>query len=73
MTLTTEQLQQAARKLCQLRGHDPDRMIGHGAPPDANGIVPAVMLHSPAWRFAMKEIEDLMQVAEAIDSVIGAE
>lgn len=71
MKLTDEQLRLAAIRLCELRGEDPHRMIGHGAPPDANGMVPAVLLHSPAWRFALNDINDLMLIAEAIDSVMG--
>lgn len=70
MRLTDEQLMAAAIKLCEIRGEDPHRIVGHGAPPDENGVAPMVLLHSPAWRFALVEITELMQIAEAIDSVM---
>lgn len=69
--MTDEQLEAAARKLCEIRGIDPDRQIGHGAPPNANGAVPAVMLYSPAWRLAASEIMGFYQVAKALDFVLG--
>lgn len=36
--LTEEQIEVAARKLCELRGIDPDAMVGHGADPSPSGL-----------------------------------
>ncbi|MHB8413894.1 MAG: hypothetical protein ACYDB1_00670 [Acidiferrobacteraceae bacterium] len=67
--MTDAELERAARKLCELRSINPDQLIGHGASPDANGNIPAVLLHSPAWKFAAQEIESAQQIAQAIASV----
>lgn len=68
--MTDEQIEKAARKLCELRGIDPDMSVGHGAQPDANGMVPAVMCYSAAWRLAAHEIVAFFQVAKAIDHAL---
>lgn len=71
--MTDEQIEVAARKLCEIRGIDPDRRVGHGAEPDANGLVPAVLLYSPAWRLVAREVTSFYQVAQAIDHALGGE
>lgn len=65
--MNAQQLEVAARKLCEIRGIDPETMVPHGAAPDARGFVPAVLLHSPAWRMATQEVLCFYQVAQAID------
>ncbi len=55
--MTDKQKESAARELCRLRGIDPDQRVGHDADPLPGGYVPAVMLYSPAWRRAVREIE----------------
>lgn len=70
--MNEQQIEQAARKLCELRGLDPDQLLGHGAKPDANGMVPAVLLRSPRWQLVAEQIKDFYQVAQAIDSVMHA-
>ena len=55
--MNESQRRYAARKLCELRGIDPDMRVSHGAEPDENGFVPAILLYSPAWARALKEIE----------------
>lgn len=65
--MTPDQLEQAARKLCAIRGLNPDQMLEHGAPPDERGYV---LLHSPQWKLIAAEIRAFYQVAEAIDSVL---
>ena len=67
MRLTEQQLERAARALCKERGVDPDGMTGHSPPPDSRGIVAAVLLHSPTWKFAAREIENFLAVARSID------
>lgn len=69
--MTEQQLEAAARKLCELRGIDPERMIPTSPPPNDMGYVPAVLLHVPAWRQAAGEIRGFYQIAQAIDSVLG--
>ncbi len=65
--MTEEQVEIAARKLCELRGIDPDKSVPHRAPPNDHGYVPAVLLHSPAWAPCVSEVRAFYQVAQAID------
>ena len=55
--LTSRQREVAARKLCELRGIDPEQSVAHGADPSPDGYTPAVLLYSPAWLRALREIE----------------
>jgi hypothetical protein len=71
--MTDEQIEAAARKLCEIRGIDPEKRIGHGAEPNADGMVPAVILYSPAWRLVAREVGAFYQVAQAIDHALGGE
>lgn len=45
-----------AKRYCELMGIDPDAMIAHGADPDRNGIVHAVLLYSPAWKRIERDV-----------------
>lgn len=56
--MNDKQLESAARRLCELRGIDPDYQVAHGADPGPDGFVPGVLLYSPAWMRAKREIED---------------
>ena len=69
--MTDEQLEAAARKLCEIRGIEPDRVVPVSPPPTTMGYVPAVALALPAWREAQAEILGFYQVAKALDSVLG--
>lgn len=71
--MTEEQLEMAARKLCEIRGIDPEKRIPHGAPPNDMGYVPAVLLHSPAWKLVAGEIRGFYQIAQALDHVLGGD
>ena len=64
--MTHEQLERAARRLCELRGIVADVPVAHRAEPDASGFVPDIRLWSPAWRLAALEIVAAEQVREAI-------
>lgn len=64
--MTESQIEFAARKLCELRGINPDEIVGHEAEPDANGFVLAVLCHSPAWTLVRKEIIVHQQISDAI-------
>ncbi|MHB8388006.1 MAG: hypothetical protein ACYDBH_00325 [Acidobacteriaceae bacterium] len=64
--LEGEVLEAAARKLCELRGIDPDARVGHGAGPDARGFIPAVMVWSSAWQLVAQEISAWEQLAEVV-------
>lgn len=70
--MTDQQLEAAARKLCELRGVDPDRLVPTSPPPNDMGYVPAVLLTVPAWRQAKAEIQGFLQIAQAVDSVISS-
>ena len=65
--LTERQLELAARKLCELRGHDPEKLVGHGPIPNADGSVNAVYLQSPRWILAKQEIMDFINIQRAIE------
>jgi len=69
--MTEQQIEAAARKLCEIRGIDPDRAAPVSPPPTTMGYVPAVALALPAWREAKAEILGFYQVAQALDSVLG--
>lgn len=64
--MNEKEIEAAARRLCAIRGIDPEVMVGHGAEPNAQGHVPAVWLHSPAWRRLVPEIVAHLQVTEAL-------
>lgn len=59
-------LESAARELCHLRGQDPDEMVGHGAEPNKGGWVPDVLISSPRWVLAARELEDFDRLACAL-------
>lgn len=71
--MTEQQLEAAARKLCEIRGIDPDFLVSHGVPPSDMGYVPAVLLHSPAWTLAVSEVRNFYELAKAIDFGMGME
>lgn len=71
--MTEQQLEAAARKLCEIRRIDPDFLVSHGAPPNDMGYVPAVLLHSPAWRLAVSEVRQFYEMAMAVDFAMREE
>lgn len=64
--MNEKQLETAARRLCELRGVDPDAQVAHGADPNPDGTVYAVVWYSPAWTRAIREIRHQLQINEAI-------
>ena len=64
--MTAQQKEVAARELCRLRGYDPDASVSHGADPSPGGVTHAVLLHSPAWTRALREIEAQEHIEEAM-------
>jgi hypothetical protein len=72
--MTEQQIEAAARKLCEIRGIDPDLLMSHGAPPSDHGYVPMVLLHTPAWRMYVSEVRKFWEMAQAVDfAVHGAQ
>ena len=71
--MTEQQLEAAARKLCEIRGINPEASVSHGAEPDSRGFVHAVMLYSPAWRIVAQEVLSFYQVAQAVDHATQGE
>lgn len=63
--ITESQLEAAARRYCKLAGINPESMIGHGPPPNANGMVNALLVYSPQWKLVAQEIRrhELMTLA----------
>ena len=64
--MNDERKERIARNLCKIRGIDPDAMIGHEAPPNAQGFVPAVYMQSPAWTRILIEVDEHIQIHDAI-------
>lgn len=64
--MTDSQIESAARKLCELRGINPDEMTSHEGEPNSHGFVPAIYFHSPAWTLVRKEVIAYEQIATAV-------
>lgn len=69
--LTEAERECAAHELCRLRGIDPGQRAAHGADPDPAGYVPAVLLYSPAWKRALREVTEHDLIMTAIDFAHG--
>lgn len=69
--MTDAQLEAAARKLCAIRGIDPDDTSLGFPEPDESGFVEFRLVKHPAWRRAAGEIRIFYEVAQALDSVLG--
>lgn len=65
--MNQQQLESAARELCRLRNINPDTLIPHSPEPSSDGFVPAVLLHSPAWKLALHEIQNHYLLNQAIN------
>lgn len=60
--MTPEQIEVAARKLCELRRVDPDAIVGVRTQPLGSG-----MYHTTSrWRNAAEEITEHLEIQEAI-------
>lgn len=68
--LTDEQVEQAARELCRLRGLDPEEQIVTGAPPQPGGWIPAISVYHPRWQLAAGEVRVADRIRRAIASVV---
>ena len=71
--MTEEQLERAARALCEMRGINPDERVPHGPPPGPGGMVTANLIFSPAWRLAAGEVLQFWNMAKAIDTALRGE
>jgi len=65
--MNNEKLEIAARKLCALRGIDPDELVTHGADPDPDGYCPAIAIKSKRWSRVAREIRKQLEITEAIE------
>lgn len=63
------QLEEAARRLCRLRGQNPDDKVGHGPEPSSDGVVLDVLMYSPRWQIVRNEIIEHIRVDYAFKSV----
>lgn len=59
--MKTPDLKKAAYRLCELRGTNPEELVGHGHP---EGY--AVLLHSPRWLLVQVEIQNFIDIQQAI-------
>ena len=66
--LSEEQIERAARKLCELRGIDPDALVSHEADPSPGGFLPDILLYSPAWTRAKREVVNHWLLTEALNA-----
>lgn len=66
MNWNDEALEVAARHYCGKMGADPDKMIGHGAEPNEQGVVPAIWIFSPQWQLVVKQLKSAIIMAEAV-------
>lgn len=74
MTETNEKwLEAAARRVCELRGINPDEMCGHEPDPSPDGFVCDVMLHSPAWELVAREVLAHQQIGQALNDTLPSE
>ena len=53
-----DRIEIAARRYCELRGQDPDEEVSHGADPNADGFVYAVVCYSPRWTRVARHMTD---------------
>lgn len=67
-TLDAKALEIVARRVCELRGLDPDKSIPHGAAPDEHGVVLAILLHSPRWMLVAAEVKTWWEIQTACDN-----
>lgn len=59
--------ERVARKLCELRGIDPEQSVAHGCDPDSGaGITLWRLQSSPAWELVAREVRAALQMREAI-------
>lgn len=66
-SLNDAQFEAVARKLCQIRGQNPDVLVAHGAEPDAFGACNAVLYHSPRWQLVAGEVRAFAQMNQAFE------
>ncbi len=66
-------MERAARKVCEMRGFNPDELVSHGPPPDPLGMMALVLLRSPRWRLVANEVRAHHQVAQALVDTLPGE
>jgi len=68
--MTENEIEIAARELCCIRKIDPDFKVSHGYDPQpGDTMIPAVLLHSPAWTRLAIEIRVFDEIQRAINYV----
>jgi hypothetical protein len=67
--LSDAHLEAAARRLCHIRGIDPDQRISHGErPPFGGGPVLALLDSSDAWQLVADEIRSFHEIWCALNT-----
>ena len=64
--MSEDGIERVARKLCEVRGQNPDELIGHGAKADPSGFTSAIWLHSPRWSLVADEVRARLEMDEAL-------
>lgn len=69
--LNDYQLEIAARRLCDLRGVDPDKQMCHGATSRDDGMTNLIAYYSPRWCLVAQEIRDFEALTESMNFAIN--
>ena len=69
--MTDKQIEIAARRLCEIRGIDPDKRVSHGADPSPDGVICDVLLYSKAWQRAVREVKAHLAILDAMNYAYG--
>lgn len=64
--LTDATYERMARRYLENLGANPEQMVKHGAEPNADGSVNAVLLQSPLWRIAITDVKTFYAMHEAV-------
>ena len=64
--MTDPQIEAAARKLCELRGQDPNKQTTRNPKPGPGGVVYDIAIYCYMWEIAVDEIRGRLMMDEAI-------
>jgi hypothetical protein len=65
--MDNKQVERVARRLCVIRGFNPDDMVPHSPDPDSSGVVYSILLYSPRWERVAREVRARMEMDAALE------